>query len=120
MKSFFKQSPRRDEVDAGDRIELLHLETREIVSGVELQRRIKQNEECVTDLINLPVLLPFLQKKQIISYEESKSLERADPDQQNTRFLNLLETKDPQLVEKFVECLKESPEHGELYDILGK
>lgn len=111
------KSPKRDEVTAGDKTELLELEP---VTGAELQKRIKRNEERVAHMINLSSLLPFLQEKRVVSKEEKKTLEGVDPERRNSLFLQLLEAKGAQSVEKFVECVKENEEHRKLYDLLGK
>lgn len=120
MKEFFKHSPRREEVQVSDKIELLQLETREIVAGVELQRRLKINEKRLVAEINLPALLPYLKKQQVVTREETESLQSIEPERRNWELLHILVSKEPTFVEKFVDCLKESSEHQNLYDLLSE
>lgn len=120
VQKFFKEDPRRDEIPSSDKIELLQLETRGKVLEKEVVQRFKINFAELRAGLNGPALLSDLQKHHVLSKEEAAALIdlRRDRKQCNLKLLEIVEIKPPFWVVKFAECLKESPEHKLLSELL--
>lgn len=64
--------------------------------------------------IQLPSLLPYLQKQQVLSSEECMRLTEVNPARRSRELLEVLVKKGPQFLVRLVECLEASPENKEL------
>jgi len=116
VPKFLQTHARREELSSGDKIELLQLVARARSSPAELQleSKFKQQEAKLLERINFPALLPYLQKHQVISRVEVERLKGMDPSNRTEELLQIISSKGPKALPKFVDCLSESPEHKEL------
>lgn len=120
VQMFFKTHPRRDEVSASDRIEILQLETRERVLEKGVLQRLSQHAQRLEEKLNVSELLPNLRKQQVLSEKEAQALsgEGLDKPAQSKMLLKFVGDKTPFWVVRFAECLRESPEHKHLSELL--
>ena len=104
---------------SSDRIEILQLETRGKALEQDVLQRFKVNRTQFMARLDLVALLPFLHKHCVLSKEEEEDVAaRPSAEEGNRTLLELMDSKSPFWVVKFAECLKESPEHQTLAELL--
>jgi hypothetical protein len=118
VQVFFKHHPRREEISASDRIEILQLETRSRALGSEVVKHLKENARKLEEELKVSELLPLLQKQHILSPEEVEDLSNENPNRQNKMLLKFIGEKTPFWAVRFAETLKESPENKYLSQLL--
>ena len=114
MKSFFKGHPRRSEVSQSDKIQLLHMVTRDQLQEKRVSEAFREHRDRLEGEMQLSSLLPYLQKQQVLSTEEHARLIEVVPERRNSELLEVLDKKGPQFLVKFVECLEKSSENQRL------
>lgn len=105
---------------ASDKIEILQLETRGRVLEQEVLKRFQTHLRQLEEHLDVPDLLPHLQKHHVLSQEEAEELAGGglEQHQQNQMLLELVESKPAFWVVKFSECLRESSKHKKLAELL--
>ena len=111
---FFKKHPRREEIGASDRIEILQLETRGRLVEQEVLKRFKEHSKKLEDELKASKLVPLLLKHHVLSTEEVEDLSNETPAKQNQMLLKFVSEKTPFWVVRFAECLREIPENAQL------
>ena len=118
VQKFLKQHSRSEQLSSSDKILLLQLVSKE-KSELELESKFKQHKAKLVEEINVPALLPYLQKHQVISREESERLNSTSLSERTAELLHIVSSKGPRALPKFFDCLSESPEHKELGSLFG-
>ena len=118
VQKFLKQHSRSEQLSSSDKILLLQLVSKE-KSELELESKFKQHKAKLVEEINVPTLLPYLQKHQVISREESERLNSTSLSERTAELLHIVSSKGPRALPKFFDCLSESPEHKELGSLFG-
>ena len=118
VQEFLKQRSRSEKLSSSDKILLLQLVSRE-KSELELESKFKQHKAKLMEGINVPALLPYLQKHQVITREESERLNNTSLSERTAELLHIVSSKGPRALPKFFDCLSESPEHKELGSLFG-
>ena len=118
VQEFLKQRSRSEKLSSSDKILLLQLVSRE-KSELELESKFKQHKAKLVEGINVPALLPYLQKHQVITREESERLNNTSLSERTAELLHIVSSKGPRALPKFFDCLSESPEHKELGSLFG-
>lgn len=118
VQVFFKKHPRREEIGASDRIEILQMETRGRLLEQEVLKHFKQHTPKLVEELKVSELLPFLQSQHVLSVEEAEELSRESSDRQSEMLLKCIGEKTPFWIVRFAECLKESPENKRLSELL--
>ena len=114
VKAFFKTHPKRSEVAQSDKIELLHMVSRDKLQEKRISEKFDEHQKQVEAEMQLPSLLPYLLKQQVLSGEEHLKLMEVVPDKRNRELVELLVKKGPQFLVRFVDCLEESSENKRL------
>ena len=118
VQEFLKQRSRSEKLSSSDKILLLQLVSKE-KSELELESKFKQHKAKLMEGINVPALLPYLQKHQVITREESERLNNTSLSERTAELLHIVSSKGPRALPKFFDCLSESPEHKELGSLFG-
>ena len=118
VQEFLKQRSRSEKLSSSDKILLLQLVSRE-KSELELESKFKQHKAKLVEGINVPALLPYLQKHQVVSREESERLNNTSLSERTAELLHIVSSKGPRALPSFFDCLSESPEHKELGSLFG-
>ena len=118
VQEFLKQRSRSEKLSSSDKILLLQLVSRE-KSELELESKFKQHKAKLVEGINVPALLPYLQKHQVITREESERLNNTSLSERTAELLHIVSSKGPRALPNFFDCLSESPEHKELGSLFG-
>ncbi len=101
-----------------DKIEILQLETRGKALEQEVLQRFEDNRSQLEAGINIPILLPYLIKHNVISEEDAEEFSEDVRGEDPERLLSFIASRPPFWVVKFSECLKESKEHSALSELL--
>ncbi len=117
VQNFFKSSPDRNQVTSADRIALLQLKTRGEISGRTLEEEFERNRAKLMEGIDLPVLLPALKEREVLSAEEAQKLTSEQPPLRNKQLLEMARSKGALGLLGLLECLRENPEHKELANL---
>ena len=118
-QKFFKDDPRSDKIASSDRIEILQLDTQGKVYEQEVLRNFQANMHQLIAHVHLPALLPHLHSRLVLSKEEAEVImARAAGEEANRTLLELVQSKSTFWVVQFAECLKESPQHQCLTELL--
>ena len=111
---FFRNNPRRNEVQQGDRIELLQMAMRDQLREKRVTGKFEQHCRQLEAEIQLSSLMPYLQKQHVLMAQENTTLMEIAPERRNRELLEILVKKGPQFLVRFVECLEASPENKAL------
>ena len=96
------------------RIEILHMGARDRLQEKRISEKFQEHRQQLEDEIQFSTLLPYLQKQQVLSSEESQWLTEAKPERRTHELLDVLVKKGPQYLVRLVECLEASPENKKL------
>ena len=122
-QEFFKTHPRRDEVSASDKIELLQLDTRGKQTEQQVMQHLRTHRKRLEEEMDSTELLPHLLKHHVLTEEEEAGLVggmegTGRRQERNRALLEVMECKPPFWVVKFAECLRESAKHKHLSQLL--
>lgn len=96
------------------RIEILHMGARDQLQEKRISEKFQEHRQQLEAEIQFSSLLPYLQKQQVVSSEESMRLTEVKPERRNRELLDVLVKKGPQFLVRLVECLETSPENKKL------
>ena len=94
------------------------MESSETALEQEVVQRFKKHFTRLISDVNVEVLLPLLREHHVLTEEDMEELGLTEREQRNKILLELIESKHPFWIVKFSECMKESPEHWKLSELL--
>ena len=113
VKKFLKTSPHRAQVSPGDKIALLQLDRGTM--QVSLEQDFKRLEAKLVEGMDFQLLLPYLQKHDVLTSAEADRLKSCEPPSERSKqLISLAISKGPVTLAGLLECFKESSKHKEL------